>query len=181
LKDLSWISGVLVVAALSATLNVSGPTALHGSVLGVGGVCLGDSRAKVDQVLGKASHVETSARTITLYYGLKDPDAWYMGCETQVDLGEQQRVLSVAGDRLTDAEGRTICLKGTTERELRNRLGKRDWVSHPWCGNDTNEYHYFKKWNLVVWTDIQSRRATLFGLDGDFPTEPVDGEPNVSK
>lgn len=179
--SLVWIVGILLTGSM-LTYHAFEPqvTLLPvNTVVGVDGVCLKDTTARVTEILGQPIHREK----MRLYFG-GSQETWFLDSSTQVDLesrGEIDYVDAVYGKKLTDPQGRPLATVGTTARNLEKLLGRRDWIFYPWCGNDTNEYQHFKHWHLVVSVDRSSRRATGFHLEQKFPDDPPDGEINVRK
>ena len=108
-RDLLWILLVIVAAAAVATVLKSPynvvPSLPGGIKLGINGICVADTRAQVARVLGQPAREAGDQGNLELYYGLKDPTAWFEGCDTQVTVGAQGTVTSIYGTLLTDSTG----------------------------------------------------------------------------
>ena len=183
-RDLQWVLGILAVVGLFSLLRPSAiPDRLlpKGSVVGVQGVCLGDTRGQLEQRLGRPGYEAPGDGGTGLYYGLHNPKAWYEGYDLQVGLDRSGRVASVNGQFLTDSKGEVLCRAGEPEWKFRQRLGKRDWIWFPWCGNDTNRYLHYEQWKLIVAVDQKSGRSSDFRLEKTFPAEPQEDGVNLEK
>ena len=169
LRDGLWVVCVLVLIGMMGRLFKPEPAPLHarlakGTVLAVDGICLGDSRARVESVLGAPAKKITAPACTYLFYGFHDAGRY----PTVILLHPERGAEFIKGNQLTDAQGSAICCEGVGLSELKQLLGDPDSVRRIII-MDADDSLHFKDWKLGV--KVRNGCATQFSLE-----EPPRGE-----